>query len=103
MLSRCPAAYARWGVAGDRQALAEAAAQRGWPVPVVYAGGGGPEGRGLGGLEAAVCAGRHDGLLLPLPGTLGSAGRLMRLLLCCTRHGVVVGFVPAASPWPGEW
>src|SRR6266571_4939708 len=69
------------------------AAQRGWPVPVVYAVGTGPAGgraAALGRLRAAVSAGRHDALLMPLPGALGDAGQFMGLLALCTRMGGVV-------------
>jgi hypothetical protein len=94
-----PAAYVR--DVGDWQPLLEAAAQRGWPVPLVYAAGAGTE-RGRAGvlrrLEAAVRAGRHDGLLMPLSGVLGDAGRLMGVLVSCTRSGVVVSFVPVGDP-----
>lgn len=92
---RCPAAYVRG--AGDWPVLAEAAVRRSWPVPVVYgerpgqAGGGRPA---LGRLQTAVGRGRHDGLLVVLPGLLGNALWLMGLLRSCTRHGVTVGFVP---------
>lgn len=94
-----PAAFAR--DVADWQPVLEAAAQRGWPAPVVYvAGAGAGRGRGvvLGRLEAAVSAGRHDGLLMALPAVLGDAGRLVRLLVSCTRAGVVVSFVPVGDP-----
>lgn len=100
---RCPAAYARH--AGEGLMLAEAAVCRGWPVPVVYAEAPGTAGElvaALIRLEAAVCRGRHDGLLLRLPGLLGDAPWLMGLLRLCTRHGVPVGVV-LAHPGPGWW
>jgi hypothetical protein len=92
----CPAVFVR--AVGDWQPLLALAAQRGWPVPVVYAAGAGGWGAALGRLEAAVIAGRHDALLSPLPGVLGEAGRLMRLLRTCTRSGVLVSFAPVAEP-----
>ena len=90
-----PAAYVRDAV--DRQALAQAAAQRGWAAPVIYAAGTRLADRtdpAVDQLEAAVAAGRHDALLMPLPGTLGDAARLMRLLSSCAHHGVLVTFLP---------
>jgi hypothetical protein len=98
----CPAAYVRR--AGDWPALAEAAVSRGWPVPTIYCDGPGmAAGAGLavGRLEAAVCRGRHDGLLMPLPGMFGNPPWLMRLLRLCTCHGVTVSFVPAANGFGG--
>lgn len=91
-----PAVFVRAG--GDWEPLLALAAQRGWPGPVVYAAGAGGWGAALERLEAAVTAGRHDALLMPLPGVLGEAGRLMRLLRACTRAGVVVSFAPMAEP-----
>lgn len=97
-----PAAYARDAV--DRQALIQAAAQRGWAAPVIYAADArlaGQQDPAVDQLEAAVVAGRHDALLMPLPGTLGDATRLMRLLSSCARHGVPVSFTPT-TPAPGR-
>jgi len=94
-----PAAYVR--DIADRRLLMATAAQRGWPEPVVYAvraGRAGGRAAALGRLRAAVSAGRHDALLMPLPGVLGDAGQFMRLLASCTRMGVVVSFVPMADP-----
>jgi hypothetical protein len=96
---RCPAAYVRGP--GDWPVLAEAAACRGWPVPVVYGDGPGVAEAArpaLARLQAAVGRGCHDGLLVVLPGMLGDAPWLMSLLRWCTRHGVTVSFVP---PGPG--
>jgi len=90
----CPAAYLRRP--GDWPALAEAAARRGWPVPVIYCDGPGmAAGAGLahGRLQAAVSRGCHDSLLMPLPGMLGNPQWLMGLLRLCTCHGVTVSFV----------
>lgn len=81
-----------------------AAEQNGWSGLVIYDDSGqpaDPQSSGLASLEAAVQSGRHDVLLLPLPGRLDSAARLMRLLAACTRHGVPVRFVPAAPPRQG--
>jgi hypothetical protein len=54
------------GALAERQAMAQAARQRGWPAPAIYADDGPPQvggsGPALGRLEAAVIAGRHDGL-----------------------------------------
>jgi hypothetical protein len=101
-----PAAYAR--DAADRQALLQAAAQRGWPVPVIYAADARPaecHAPAADQLEVAIAAGKHDALLMPLPGTLGDdPDRLMRLLSSCTRSGVAVSFTPtnAVCRTPGE-
>jgi DNA invertase Pin-like site-specific DNA recombinase len=99
-----PAGYARPAAPDDWQALAAAAERNGWPDLVVYddSGRAGPQSPGLDSLEAAVRAGRHDVLLLPLPGRLGSGSgaRLMRLLAACTRHGVPVHFVPTCPVEP---
>jgi len=92
-----PAAYARDAV--DRQALLWDAAQRGWVTPVIYAADTCLAERqepAADQLEAAVAAGRHDALLIPLPGTLGDPARLMRLLSSCAHHGVRVSFTPVA-------
>jgi hypothetical protein len=100
---RCPAAYV-WR-AGDWPVLAEAAARRGWPVPVVYGDGPGMAGTarpGLGRLLAAVGRGFHDGLLVVLPGLLGNAPWLIGLLRSCTRHGVTVSFVPPGAGASGQ-
>lgn len=97
-LPRHPAGYTRPTAPADRQALAATAERNGWPDLVIYGDGdqcGGAQGPGLDVLEAAVQAGRHDALLLPLPGLLGSGARLTRLLAACTRHGVPVHFVPS--------
>jgi hypothetical protein len=84
--------------------MAQAARQRGWPEPVMYADqpdpAGGP-GPALGQLEAAIAAGRHDALLMPLPRSLGDPAPLMRLLARCTQEGVAVSLVlPAAADGP---
>jgi hypothetical protein len=88
-----PAAYAR-AAAGGPAALTRAAAGHGWPAPVIYRDAPGPAGSALDQLYAAVCAGRHDALLMPLPGRLGAdPGPLMGLLAACARHGVTVRFI----------
>ncbi|HUK69581.1 MAG TPA: hypothetical protein VLW50_12660 [Streptosporangiaceae bacterium] len=97
-----PAAYIRTAAGSDagaltreHQAVTEAARQRGWPAPTVYADDG-PDladryGKALDRLEAAIVAGRHDALLLAGPGVLrGGPMLLMRLLLRCTKNGVSV-------------
>ena len=99
-----PAAYARRGGAADRRALAQAADQRGWPAPALYADDAmlpaGRYGPALDQIAAAVISGCHDALLLPLPATV-SDPRLMRLLRSCTMHGVTVSLVLlAGEAWP---
>jgi hypothetical protein len=103
MSPQCPAAYVRRPT--DWPALAEAAARRGWPVPMIYCDGPGTAadaGLALGRLQAAVTRGCHDGLLMPLPGMPGNPPWLMGLLRSCTCHGVTVSFV-LTSPAPGWW
>ena len=103
-IAKRPAAYiggpagSDQGVLADRQAMAQAARQRGWPAPAVYADDDGTRqadgcGPALDRLEAAIIAGRHDGLLMATPGRLGNPTSLMRLLSHCTQHGVTVSFV----------
>lgn len=101
-----PAAYIRAArdaadLAHQRQAVADGAAQRGWPAPCIYlerradvAAGRAPA---LAALAAAVEAGRHDALLISKPAVPST--RLMSLLMRCTRHGVTVGLL---LPPPGE-
>jgi hypothetical protein len=99
---RRPAAYIR--IAGTDSwachAMRQAASQRGWPAPVIYAEdqamADGSYGQAMGRLEAAIAAGRHDALLLAAP---ANPGQLMRLLALCTKTGVAVSFLagPAAS------
>jgi hypothetical protein len=60
-------------------------------------------GLAVGRLEAAVSQGRHDGLLIPLPGMLGNPPWLMRLLRSCTCHGVTVSFVLASNGLGSDW
>lgn len=101
--ARRPAAYipaaAEPGALVSEQTMAKAARQRGWPAPEMYADGPGEPGPAIGRLEAAITAGRHDALLIPLPRTLGDPASLMRLLTWCTQHGVAVSMVlpPAAE------
>jgi hypothetical protein len=102
------------------QVIAEAARQRGWPAPVIYAGDDSrsAEGSGLAlpGLSAAISAGCHDGLLLPGVAMISrTPAQLVTILQCCTRHGVAVEFFSlsaavaqaplqppvAAAPLPG--
>jgi hypothetical protein len=99
-----PAAYTS-RAAAEGPALALAATRRGWPAPAVYSDDTSPAdsyGPELDRLEAAITAGRHDALLMPMPATLSDPARLMRLLSCCTRHGVIVSFIPGFFPPPGE-
>jgi hypothetical protein len=102
---RRPAAYIPLGGSDPgalprRQAVAQAARQRGWPVPAIYAEDSGASlaagsGPALERLSAAIAAGRHDVLLITAP---GDPAPLMRLLLHCTKHGVAVSFLPSAVP-----
>jgi hypothetical protein len=92
---RRPAAYLGVSTADGEQAVIHAARQRDWPAPKVYADSeeslqAGGAGLALDRLDAAVTAGRHDGLLLTPP---GNPSALMQLLMHCTQHGVTVGFV----------
>jgi hypothetical protein len=97
---RRPAAYIRVPGPGAwaRHAMSQAASQRGWPAPVVYAeddaGQDGGYGPALDRLERAIGAGRHDALLIAAP---GDPGQLMRLLARCTRQGVAVSFLPGLA------
>ena len=79
-----------------RQAVADAAHQRGWPAPTVYADENGPDDAALARLEAAIVAGRHDAVMLAGQGAVGGGGpaMLMRLLLACTKNGVRVELLP---------
>jgi hypothetical protein len=98
-----PAAASEPGALVSERAMAQAARQRGWPAPEIYADGpsaAGEPGPALRRLEAAITAGRHDALLIPLPRTLGDPAPLMRLLSRCTQHGVAVGLVLPPAPEP---
>ena len=92
------------GLDRQREAVAEGARQCGWPPPAVYAKDAAELADGcapaLARLEAAIEISGHDALLITDPGVVtGTARHLMGLLLRCTRHGVVVGFLlPAAAP-----
>jgi DNA invertase Pin-like site-specific DNA recombinase len=113
---RHPAAYiCVAGASGPRalalrqHAIAEAAFQRGWPAPAVYADEGDPSladggGPALATLIAAIHAGRHDALMVSGLSAIrgGPAYLLPRLLFPCTNHGVAVLFLapPAAAPSP---
>jgi hypothetical protein len=109
--ARRPAAYLLAGSAGAqpggpwRAQLAQAARQRGWPAPEIYAddpGPGGGQDPAVDRLLAAIATGRHDALLLPMPLALGDPGPLMRLLDLCTQHGIPVSMVPPpAAAGPG--
>jgi hypothetical protein len=112
---RRPAAFIRAGpgsgagaTARERQAVADAARQRGWPAPVVYAdddqGRPGSDDTALARLEAAIVAGRHDALLLAGQGAVSDGGPalLMRLLLACTKNGVTVELLPPPLTAGGE-
>jgi len=88
----------------ERQAVTEAARQRGWPAPAVYADEEpGPAGPALRRLEAAIVAGRHDALILGCGGVASGGGPvpLMKLLFACTKNGVRVELLPPVPPPPG--
>jgi DNA invertase Pin-like site-specific DNA recombinase len=104
---RRPAAYLCGAQASDmgaltlcQHALAEAASQRGWPVPELYADEDDP-GRPYGASPAldrlitAISAGRHDALIISGLNSIsgGPACLLTRLLFPCTDHGVAVEFL----------
>lgn len=89
--------------ARQRAAVVEAARQRGWPPPTVYADDDpGPEGHGpsLALLSAAIGAGRHDAVIMLGAGAVSRrTADMMAFLFRCTRHGVAVEFLgPAAAP-----
>lgn len=77
---------------------------RGWPAPIIYADSGDgfqdDADSALDRLEAAISAGRHDALLLTVPGILRDPASLMRLLARCTKHGVTVSFVAPRADNP---
>jgi DNA invertase Pin-like site-specific DNA recombinase len=92
-----------------RHAIAEAASQRGWPAPAVYADEGDPsladgDGPALATLIAAIHAGRHDALMVSGLSAIhgGPAYLLPKLLFPCTNHGVAVEFLapPATAGSP---
>jgi hypothetical protein len=100
-----PAAYLRVASgpgaltpARQRNAIIEAARQRGWPEPTIYADEGpvpaeghGPE---LASLSAAIAAGRHDAVIVPGAGVISrSSADVMAFLFHCARHGVAVEFL----------
>ena len=105
-----PAAYIRTERHDDdldrqRAAATADAAQRGWPPPMVYlednadlAAGHAPA---LAALAAAIEAGRHDALLITAAAAV-TVVHGMGVLLRCTRHGVIVGFLvpPSAAQTP---
>jgi hypothetical protein len=97
-LIRAMPGSATGATARQRQAVADAARQRGWPAPAVYAdeGRARPDDTALTRLQAAIVAGRHDVLMLAGQGAVGDGGpaSLMRLLLACTKNGVRVELLP---------
>ena len=96
-----PGRLFRHATAPARQEIVLAARQRSWPAPVIYAEGDPASADGYGPaldrLTAAIISGRHDAVLITAPGTLGDPGPLSRLLSRCTRHGVIVSFIPPRS------
>ena len=102
---KCPAAYIRIAAgpgaptpAQQRNAILEAARQRSWPEPSVYAddGPGLADGYGpaLDVLSAAIAAGRHDAVIMPAAGVISSSPALMMAFLFrCSHHGVVPEFL----------
>jgi hypothetical protein len=106
-----PAAYLRLASgpgapapARQRDAIVEAARERDWPDPVIYADEGPvpAEGHGpaLASLSAAIGAGRHDAVIMPGAGVIsGSSADMMAFLVRCTHHGVAVEFLgPLGTP-----
>ncbi len=105
-----PAAYLRVATqrtalppARQREAVIEAARQRGWPEPVVYADDGPAladgHAPGLAMLSAAIGAGRHDAVIMSGPGIIsGNPARLMAFLFRCTDNGVAVEFAIPPAP-----
>jgi hypothetical protein len=87
------------GALARRRTITLAARQQGWPAPTIYADddqpSGSDRGRALDRLEAAIIAGRHDGLVMTAP---RDPVPLMQLLSHCTKHGVTVRFLPPAAP-----
>jgi len=109
--ARRPAAFIRavpgsatGATARERQAVADAARQRGWPAPTVYVDDDGPDDTALMRLEAAIVAGRHDVLMLAGQGAVSDGGPalLMKLLLACTKNGVIVELLPPPLTAGGE-
>ena len=109
--ARRPAAFIRavpgpgpGATARERQAVADVARQRGWPAPTVYADEDGSDHTALARLEAAIVAGRHDVLVLAGQGAVSDGGPalLMRLLLACTKNGVIVELLPPPLSAIGE-
>jgi hypothetical protein len=100
-----PAAYIRLASgpgapapARQRDAIVEAARQRGWPDPAVYADEGPVPAQGhgpaLASLSAAISAGRHDAVIVPGAGAISrSSADMMAFLFRCTSHGVAVEFL----------
>jgi len=109
-----PAAYIRLASgpgaltpARQRDAVVEAARQRGWPPPTVYADDGPVPAEGHGPsltlLSAAIGAGRHDAVIMPGAGaTSRGSADMMAFLIRCTHHGVTVEFLepPDAHAFP---
>jgi hypothetical protein len=88
--------------ARQRKAIVEAARQRGWPKPAVYADSGPVPAEGyspaLAKLSAAIGAGRHDAVIMPGPGVISrSPADLMVFLFRCSHHRVAVEFVSPAG------
>jgi hypothetical protein len=111
MQARRPAAFIRSvsgsgadATARERRAVTDAARQRGWPAPTVYADDNGPDDTALARLEAAIVAGRHDVLMLAGQGAVSDGGPalLMGLLLACTKNGVIVELLPPPLAADGE-
>lgn len=104
-----PAAYIRLAPgagalspASQRDAIVEAARQRGWPEPAVYADAGpvlaDRYGPALARLSAAIETGGHDAVIMPDPGVISrSPARLMAFLFRCSHYGVAVEFVSPAG------
>jgi len=105
------------GLKRERQVVADAMRERGWPAATVYSDDhgdrGDPDRPALARVEAAVLAGRHDALILAGEAVVtdGGPALLMRLLRACTKNGVAVEFLPSvpaargatATAKPGAW
>jgi hypothetical protein len=100
-----PAAYIRIvsgpgapAPARQRDVIIEAARERSWPDPVVYADEGPVPAEGLGpalaSLSEIIGTGRHDAVIMPGSGVIsGNSADMMAFLFRCTRYGVAVEFV----------
>ena len=96
-------------LASRQLAVAEAACQRGWPAPAVYADTGDPSltddcSPALATLVSAITSGRHDAVIVSGLASIsrGPAYLLPRLLHPCTEHGVRVEFLSLQGSTNGQ-